>query len=225
VAQRYRQVLLEEAALAYGLTYRPDLGKPDPAWEPVPWENVACLPATADDLAGELGLVFQRTHEEGLGDLEVAVLDLPSGARVALACYEGGAAQTVVKLLPEQFVNGFRGAREAADSDGYWGTDDRAARAQLVDATLDRVQDGVLDELAGALGPHLARVTWLRPVLGRRASWDRPDATWELSCQDDAGHRHLMQDRLTEQEARDLAARYESRGHKQMYWAERGRRG
>ena len=51
-----------------------------------------------------------------------------------------------------------------------------------------------------------------------------PEAVWELWRQDDAGNRHLMQDRLTEAQARALAARYERRGHKQMYWAERARR-
>jgi hypothetical protein len=127
---------------------------------------------------------------------------------------------TVVKPLPQQFVNGVRGAREAVESDDYWGTEDRAARAGLAAAALERVQDAVLDELAGALGRRLVRVTWLRPVIAGRWAPDAPDAVWDLWRQDNAGNRQVMQDGLTEPEARALAARYESRGHKQMYWVE-----
>jgi hypothetical protein len=222
MAPRYRQVFLEEASLAHGLEGRSDIPS-DPAWEPIPYESVASLAATADDFARERGLVFQRTHDDGLGHVDLAVLDLASGARVALARYEGTPRETVVKLLPQQFVNGFRSARAALDSDAYWPTQDRQARWSLARAALDRVQDGVLDELAEALGPQLVRVTWLRPALAQRDERDPPEAVWEVWRQDDAGNRYLVQDRLTEQEARALAARYESRAHKQMYWTAFGR--
>jgi hypothetical protein len=83
----------------------------------------------------------------------------------------------------------------------------------------------VLDELAEALGRRPVQVTWQRPVSGRPGDADAPDECWELWRQDDAGNRHLMRGRLSEREARALAARYESRGHKQMYWVERGGEG
>jgi hypothetical protein len=223
MAQRFTQVLLEEASLTYGIHGRPDLGPPDPSWEPVPWETMAYLVPPIEDFDRECGLVFQRTQTDGLGYLDLAVLDLASGTRVAVGRLEGmpEGSGSLVKVIPPQFVNGFRTPREAVDSGDYWGTDDRVARGDLVDAALDRVQDAVLDELADALGPHLIRVFWLRPAIAPRRVPDPPDAVWELWRQDDAGNRHRMQGCLTEDEARALAARYEARGHKQMYWAER----
>ena len=38
--------------------------------------------------------------------------------------------------------------------------------------------------------------------------------------QDDNGNRYVVASRLTESEARSLAAAYEARGHKQLYWIE-----
>jgi hypothetical protein len=68
---------------------------------------------------------------------------------------------TLVKLLPQQFVNGFRSARHAVASDDDWPAD-RAARWAAVESALDRVTEDVLRELADAVGPHLVRITWQR---------------------------------------------------------------
>jgi hypothetical protein len=209
------------------MEHRSDLGPPNPSWEPIPGETIAYLVPPPEDFVREWGLLFQRTHTDGLGYLDLAVLDLASGTRVAIGRLQGmpEGSGSLVNVISQQFVNGFRTPREAVDCGDYWGTDDRVARMDLADAALDRVQDAVLDELADTLGPHLVRVFWLRPAISRVRMPSPPDADWELWRQDDAGNRHLMQDRLTEQQARALAARYEARGHKQMYWAERGRRG
>jgi hypothetical protein len=43
---------------------------------------------------------------------------------------------------------------------------------------------------------------------------------WCVMRQDDNGNRVVMASALTEPEARLLAASYETRGHKQMYWIE-----
>lgn len=44
---------------------------------------------------------------------------------------------------------------------------------------------------------------------------------WRVVRQDDNGNTYLVQDGLTEAEARELAATLEARGHKQLYSVER----
>jgi hypothetical protein len=44
--------------------------------------------------------------------------------------------------------------------------------------------------------------------------------TWAVHRQDDNGNRFVVQTRLTREEAERLVAELESRGHKQVYWAE-----
>ncbi|HET7505475.1 MAG TPA: SPOR domain-containing protein [Kofleriaceae bacterium] len=43
---------------------------------------------------------------------------------------------------------------------------------------------------------------------------------WCVMRQDDSGNRFVVASALTEPEARLLAASYEARGHKQLYWIE-----
>lgn len=43
---------------------------------------------------------------------------------------------------------------------------------------------------------------------------------WCVMRQDDNGNRYLVARDLTEADARALAAAYEARAHKQMYWVE-----
>jgi hypothetical protein len=49
-------------------------------------------------------------------------------------------------------------------------------------------------------------------------------ATWSVWRQDDHGNRFLVATRLKRQDAENLVAELESRGHKQTYWAEEDRR-
>ena len=48
----------------------------------------------------------------------------------------------------------------------------------------------------------------------------QPEATWSVHRQDDNGNRFVVQTGLSRQEADRLVAEFESRGHKQVYWAE-----
>jgi hypothetical protein len=48
------------------------------------------------------------------------------------------------------------------------------------------------------------------------AIWHR----WRVQRQDDNGNRFNIEAGLSEQQARQLAANFEQRGHKQLYWAE-----
>jgi UDP-N-acetyl-2-amino-2-deoxyglucuronate dehydrogenase len=43
---------------------------------------------------------------------------------------------------------------------------------------------------------------------------------WSVHRQDDNGNRFVVQAGLSRQEAERLVAEFESRGHKQVYWAE-----
>ena len=49
---------------------------------------------------------------------------------------------------------------------------------------------------------------------------DRPSATWAVHRQDDNGNRFVVRSGLGRIEAHGLVADLESRGHKQLYWAE-----
>ena len=51
-------------------------------------------------------------------------------------------------------------------------------------------------------------------------STDPPGATWAVHRQDDNGNRFVVQTGLTREEAEQMAAEFERRGHKQVYWAE-----
>jgi hypothetical protein len=230
MARRYRQVMLKQDVLDWGLSgpypgseRERTVPRPDPNGEPIPWENVATLATGRDAFAAALGLTFQRTDDCGLGWVDVAILDLPSGARVGLMYYEGNPApehRMHVKVLPQQFVDGSHRVDAATATWDALPTD-HAARQAAVEAATARAPDAVLRELTDVVGPDLVRVTWLRPTIDPGVPADAPQRTWEVWRQDDAGSRHLVQDRLTEQEARAVTARYESRGHKQTYWAKR----
>ena len=73
----FKQPLLRQAQLAYGMTWRTD--QPEPT-EPelVPWEPIVVLAAEPDDLHARRGIAFQETEDQ-LDDLKLAVLDLASG--------------------------------------------------------------------------------------------------------------------------------------------------
>ena len=47
------------------------------------------------------------------------------------------------------------------------------------------------------------------------------DQSWSVWRQGDDGNEFLVKDDLTDEEARELVSTYESRGHKQLYWARR----
>jgi len=49
-----------------------------------------------------------------------------------------------------------------------------------------------------------------------------PESTWAVHRHDDNGNRFVMQTGLSREEAERLVAEFEARGHKQLYWAERG---
>lgn len=69
-------------------------------------------------------------------------------------------------------------------------------------------------------------VAWYRALLERRIAFDEfrsDDAVryrWRVWRQDDNGNRFALSEALDEDEARRLAADYQQRGHKQLYWAE-----
>ena len=81
----FKQVLLPQSQLAYGLTRRTDQPEPTVA-ELVPWKPVVVLVPEPGDLHARLGIAFQETHDQ-LDYLQLAVLDLASrrpGSRVSL---------------------------------------------------------------------------------------------------------------------------------------------
>ena len=45
-------------------------------------------------------------------------------------------------------------------------------------------------------------------------------AEWEVWRQDDNGNRFVVQTGLSREDAERLVVEFESRGHKQVYWAE-----
>ena len=49
---------------------------------------------------------------------------------------------------------------------------------------------------------------------------DRSPQTWAVCRQDDNGNRFVVETGLTQAEAERLAALYEARGHKQLYWVQ-----
>jgi hypothetical protein len=51
-----------------------------------------------------------------------------------------------------------------------------------------------------------------------------PEGTWTVHRQDDNGNRFVVQTGLTRAEAERLAAEFEAKGHKQVYWVEPERR-
>jgi hypothetical protein len=48
----------------------------------------------------------------------------------------------------------------------------------------------------------------------------RSPVTWAVGRQDDNGNRFVVQRGLSRPEAERLAAEFEARGHKQLYWVE-----
>jgi hypothetical protein len=50
-----------------------------------------------------------------------------------------------------------------------------------------------------------------------------PERTWGVHRQDDNGNRFVVQTGLSREEAEQLVAELEARGHKQVYWAEQER--
>jgi hypothetical protein len=48
----------------------------------------------------------------------------------------------------------------------------------------------------------------------------RPEGTWAVHRQDDNGNHFVVQTGLSRTEAERLVQLFESRGHKQVYWAE-----
>jgi len=48
-----------------------------------------------------------------------------------------------------------------------------------------------------------------------------PQSCWTVWRTDDNGNTFMVQEKLTQAEAERLAAEFEARGHKQLYWAER----
>jgi hypothetical protein len=49
---------------------------------------------------------------------------------------------------------------------------------------------------------------------------ERPARTWAVHRQDDNGNCFVVATGLSQEEAEWLAAEYQNRGHKQLYWAE-----
>ena len=47
-----------------------------------------------------------------------------------------------------------------------------------------------------------------------------PRGSWAVHRQDDNGNRFVVQTGLSREEAEQRVAKFEARGHKQLYWAE-----
>ena len=139
----FKQVLLPQSQLAYGLTRRTDQPEPTVA-ELVPWEPVVVLVPEPRDLHARLGIAFQETHDQ-LDYLQLAVLDLASGRRIALIRHSRNPAPgTEVHVLPRQFTS-------ATDLSG-------------VMAAIDCHQDALVTETLSALGIDAQEVSWRRPI-------------------------------------------------------------
>jgi hypothetical protein len=139
----FKQPLLRQAQLAYGLTWRTDQPEPTEA-ELVPWEPIVVLAAEPDDLHARRGIAFQETEDQ-LDDLKLAVLDLASGRRIALIRHSRNPAPgTEVHVLPRQFTS-------ATDLSG-------------VMAAIDCHQDALVTETLSALGIDAQEVFWRRPI-------------------------------------------------------------
>jgi hypothetical protein len=47
--------------------------------------------------------------------------------------------------------------------------------------------------------------------------------TWSVFRQDDNGNRFVVQEHISRDDAERLVEKFEARGHKQLYWADRDR--
>ncbi|MFO0547069.1 MAG: hypothetical protein U0271_01710 [Polyangiaceae bacterium] len=93
----------------------------------------------------------------------------------------------------------------------------------LARAALPQTHSAPLMEVASSL---LVGVRWLAsPEITASETELQPshlERRWTVWRQDDNGNRFLMSSGHTQDEANRLCAEYEARGHKQMYWTERG---
>ena len=143
----YRQVLLSDAELAYGLAVRPDLppltDEQKRTWAPVPWEGIATLKAEPEAVTERSGLTSQDTVD-GLDLLRLAVVDLDDGLRIAFKRHRGISAGTQLDIMPEQLV-----AAETLRQDLY--------------AAIDGIQDEALRRIMAGLGLTADDFDWVRP--------------------------------------------------------------
>jgi len=51
-------------------------------------------------------------------------------------------------------------------------------------------------------------------------STSNPRGSWKVCRQDDNGNQYVVEKGLTEAEAYEMLAEFESHGHKQLYWIE-----
>jgi hypothetical protein len=66
-------------------------------------------------------------------------------------------------------------------------------------------------------GEAFAPIPWLQDELLKDIAWSTPWTVWR---QDDNGIKAKVSGCVSEQQARDLVAEFEAKGHKQLYWLE-----
>lgn len=141
--RRSRQVLLSQAQLEHGLIARPG-APPFVAGELVPWEPVAKVGLEPDELVARTSLMFQDTFD-GLDFLQLAVIDLDSGRRIALVRHrEPSLPGTLIYVLPQQFTS--------------------ATALPSVMSAIDEHQEALIEETLRTLGLMNAEVVWRRPI-------------------------------------------------------------
>lgn len=112
--------------------------------ELVPWEPIAELKLGPHELVVRARLRFQHTFD-GLDFVQLAVVDLDSGRRIALLQHRGSPpSSTLLYVLPQQFTS-------ATDLPGLM-------------TAIDQQQDVLIEETLTALGLAATEVVWRRPI-------------------------------------------------------------
>lgn len=154
VTPQYRQVLLSDEELAYGLNVRPDLPKlteeQQATWVEVPWEPIAQLRVEPEALTERYELTFQDTVD-GLDMLRLAVLGLDTGLRIAFKRHRGAPGGTTVDILPSQLHHG-------------------AVTPDMLDRVMDTSQDDVLRQIMNCMALQTSDFTWVRPKTATQSS-------------------------------------------------------
>jgi hypothetical protein len=164
---------------------------------------------------------------DGPGSLFLAVT--PAAARI----FTGGRWRGFLSIAPlrEVHLTAFRAIARALHS----------PKLALCHDSLDAVEDVFYDggtqeeciaKLRSEIGDPQPSVEWIAPKIEAMTEHGVPDVwfldeiedstwrQWVVKRQDDNGNRFVVQTGLGQEEAEQLVKEFESRGHKQVYWAE-----
>jgi|GEM_PF-292534 len=167
--------------------------------------------AESNELLEEVARQFGERFAADFPIVEPAHMELaePSIATAYARCVARGATRIVVSpffLGPGKHWTTDIPQLTAAAAAEYPETQFRIAAPLGTDALM-------LDLLNKRLREVLAE------SLPERAATSPPARSWTVWRQDDAGNRFVVQSGLEREAAEALAAEFESRGHKQLYWA------